>query len=227
MTDFIKNCPKVVLERIWQRLAAPDKEIFCNVYPEMKESFAPIGNEYHCPLCLFRIFIEMFAADDGALIPKTFGYKPGLNIVFTNEYFLKTWQLRNFSDPVDAMEPTAIFAYFLTQLDRSFSFENENEIKEHLKTFHEQKLMWDPADDFKRTNFINNRIEFFVEDDAQAKFKNFFLGRIGFLSENRINWDPVIADNLPIGSYRAIKTFSHFLEKLEEDHHDEIGGKTS
>ena len=227
MSDFIRDCPKIVLDRIWSKLRTPQKEQFCHVYSDLQTDFPKIGAEFHCCLCILREIIETFSSDDGKILPKHFLYKNGLNLNFTNGYYLRTWKIRRLFDPNDSKVPTAIFNYFLSQLDRICTFENIQELETHIKVYHESYLIWNPINDKKPTNFINNHIEVFPEDTAQADFLKFYLSKMTFFMNHRINWDKIEIDGDKLDSYRAVRMLAYFLNQIKNDDENQIGGKTS
>ena len=227
MSDFIRNCPQIVLDRIWSKLRAPQKEQFCHVYGDLQLNFPKIDAEFHCCLCILREIIENFSSDDGTALPKNFLYKNGLNLTFSNGYYLRTWKLRNFFNPEDSNVPTAIFNYFLSQMDRIFTFEKIEELEIHIKDCHSLYPIWNPINDNKRTNFINNHIEVFPQDSAQADFLKFYIDKMTFLTINRINWDKIFIDGIELESYRPVRMLAYFLNYIQSDENGVIGGKTS
>ena len=158
MSDFIENVPRLIFLKIWEALEVPEKSNLVLAYPELAETTPRVGKHFHCVLCLMSIIYDNFSFDDGQILPKTFAYTGGPDIIFNMIYALKTWKLRAFYKPSDVEIPDKIFTCVLSQFNRTFSFENFDEIISHVREEHSYVfLLRHSLRILLNTNFINNR----------------------------------------------------------------------
>ena len=230
MSDFIENVPRLIFLKIWEALEVPEKSNLVLAYPELAETTPRVGKHFHCVLCLMSIIYDNFSFDDGQILPKTFAYTGGPDIIFNMIYALQTWKLRAFYKPSDVEIPDKIFTCVLSQFNRTFSFENFDEIISHVREEHSYVfLLRHSLRILLNTNFINNRrIITTPSFTDQKRFADFYLEKMKFFSENTISWKPIYLKDECLPCSPALRCLAHFLrEALADDVSNNHGGKTS